>query len=484
MISRGVAFACLILLCVSVVDAARVPHQREKRAAIATVEGLAPELIGLSDSIWSYAETALEESKSSKLLADRAEAAGFRVTRGIAGLPTAFLAEYGSGSPIIAILAEYDALPGISQKALAAKEPLLEGAAGHGCGHNLFGAGSLGAAIAVKNLIEQGRLRGTIRLYGTPAEEAVGGKLYMVRDGLFDDVDVVLAWHPDGRTRADTKSTQALIDLVVEFRGRAAHAAFDPWNARSASDGAEIFAHALNLFREHVRPSVRMHYVIVEAGRVPNVVPDYAKVWCWVRDTKRAGVEELLARVRKIAEGAALAADVTAELTVQGGDSEMLVNRSGARLLHANLEWLGPVPFTSEEQEFARMLQAATGVPAEGLVERIEPLAESPGDPEGGSTDVADVSWVAPVLHLSVATAPPNTPWHAWPVVACSGMSIGHKGMVHAAKVLAVTMVDLFKDPAARRAIRGEFEGQTKGEVYRPLIPAGPPPVRTQGPAR
>jgi len=475
MTTRIVAlFLCALLLSLSPLQAGTSPR---KEAAVASVENHARDMIELADTIWAYAETALRETRSAKLLADYAEKQGFQVERGVAGMPTAFVASYGRGRPIIGIMGEYDALPGLSQKAQTDKAPLEEGAAGHGCGHNLFGAGSLGAAVALKELIEAGELQGTIRFYGTPAEEAVGGKLYMVRDGLFDDVDVALAWHPSNRTVADTRSTQALVDFVVEFRGHAAHAAYDPWNGRSALDGLELFTHALNMMREHVRPSVRMHYSILEGGDVPNVIPERARLWCWLRDTKHEGVDELLERARKITEGVALATGTEATLTVQSGDYEMLVNMAGARIIHENFRWLGPIPFTDEEHEFARAIQRATGTKETGLEAEAEPLADGPGDPEGGSTDVADVSWAVPTLHLSVTTAPADAPWHAWPVVASGGMSIGHKGMIYAAKALAATMVDLFEDEDARAAIRAEFEKSTAGKTYRGYLPDGPPPV-------
>lgn len=451
--------------------------ERLRREAVALVEAQSADLIRLSDQVWDFAETALRESRSAALLADHAERQGFRVTRGVAGMPTAFVAEYGSGKPVIAILGEYDALPGISQKAEPAQAPLRLGEPGHGCGHNLFGSASLGAATAIRRLIESGRLKGTIRYYGTPAEESVGGKVYMARDGLFSDVDIVLAWHPSDRTQADTRSSQAIIDFVVEFRGRTAHAAADPWNGRSASDGAEAFLHGVNLLREHVRPSVRMHYVIQHAGNVPNVIPDYAKVWMWVRDSKSAGAEAVLERVRDIARGAALVAGVESSLKVQAGDYEMLVNRTGAELLDRNLRWVGPITWTEEEQAFARAIQGATGVPEKGLDGSIQQMQPFGLEPEGGSTDVGDVSWVVPTLHFSTATAAWEAPWHAWPVVATSGMSIGHKGMMHAAKTLAVTAVDLFTDAKLRDRIRAEFEQQTAGFVYRPYVPDGPPPV-------
>jgi aminobenzoyl-glutamate utilization protein B len=452
---------------------------KQKEETVAVVEKRKAELINLSDQIWSLAETALRETRSSKLLADYAEKQGFKVERGVAGMPTAFVATYGQGRPIIGVLGEYDALPGLSQKVAPIRDAYEPGAAGHGCGHNLFGAASLGAAVAIKELMAAGQLKGTVRFYGTPAEEAVGGKVYMAREGLFKDLDVCLAWHPADRIEADTESSQAIVDFIVEFKGKASHAAYDPWNGRSAVDGLELFTHGLNMLREHVKPTVRIHYTILKGGDVPNVVPEYAKLWCWVRDSKRAGIEDVLTRVRKIAEGAALMADVESKLTIQAGDYEMLVNMTGAKLLHANLTWLGPIEYTAEEQEFARAIQRATGVEAKGLNGKVQPLKEKPGEPTGGSSDVGDVSWNVPTLHVSVATAPEDAPWHAWPVVACGGMSIGHKGLVYAAKALATTMVDLFEDAATLDAIKAEFKQKTKGHVYKPYVPAGPPPLPT-----
>jgi aminobenzoyl-glutamate utilization protein B len=281
--------------------------------------------------------------------------------------------------------------------------------------------------------------------------------------------------------QADTESTQAIVDFRVQFKGKAAHAAFDPWNGRSAVDALELFTHALNMAREHVRPTVRIHYAIVKGGDVPNVVPEEAELWCWIRDSKREGVEEVLGRARKMVEGAALMAGVEGRLVVQGGDYEMLTNFEGARLLQTNLAWLGPIEFTADEQRFAREIQRATGTPETGLDGSLQPLVEKPGDPPGGSTDVADVSWIVPVIHLSVTTAPKAAPWHAWPVVACGGMSIGHRGLVYAAKALSATAVDLFENAGARERIKAEFAEKTKGHVYKGYIPAGPPPLPREG---
>lgn len=466
----------LLLIALSGFSQKNKPNPN-KEAVLQSVGKHQPELIAISDKIWAYAETALKEYKSSKELADYAEAQGFNVKRGVAGMPTAFTAEFGSGKPIIGIMGEFDALPGISQKAQPTREPLAAGAAGHGCGHNLFGAGSLGAAVAVKELIQQGKLKGTIRFYGTPAEESVGGKIYMAREGLFADLDVCLDWHPAVENAANTQSSQAIIDFIVEFKGKAAHAAADPWNGRSAVDGLEAFTDGVNMLREHVRPSVRMHYAIVAGGDVPNVVPEYAKIWMWIRDSKRSGVDEVFSRVKNIAQGAAMIAGVESKVTVQTGDYEILVNRTGAGALQKNLELIGPITYTPEEIAFAKKIQEVQGGEQTGLNGKIHPLKETAEHPQGGSTDVGDISWIVPEITLEATTAPPNTAWHGWSVVACGGMSIGHKGMVFAAKALGMTMVDLFENEPLRKSIRAEFDERKGTQVYKAYIPDGPPPI-------
>ena len=449
----------------------------EKQAVLGSVEQHQAELIELSDQIWAYAETAFAETQSAKALADYAEAQGLRVQRGVAGMPTAFIAEYGSGKPIIGILGEYDALPGISQKAQPTKEPLQAGAGGHGCGHNLFGVGSLAAAVAIKELMEQGKLKGTVRFYGTPAEEKYFGKLYMARAGLFNDLDVCLDWHPSDETQADVQSSLALVDFLVEFRGQAAHASSDPWNGRSAVDGLEFYTTGINYLREHVKPTVRIHYHIEQAGDVVNVVPDYARIWTRIRDTKRDGMMEVWKRVERIAEGAAIMANVDYEIKLVSGLHEVLVNRTGGAALQKNLEMLGPITYTAEEEAFAKAIQEATGKPLVGLDARIRPLEETEEHPGGGSTDVGDVSWLVPEIRLGVTTAGKDTPWHSWAVVACGGMSIGHKGMVYAGKALAMTMVDLYQNPQLVEEVKKEFK-ERKGEaVYKAILPDGPPPI-------
>ena len=450
---------------------------KEKKAVIQSVEKNRADMISLSDKIWAAAETAFQEKESSEMLASYAEKNGFTMERGVAEMPTAFIASYGSGSPIIGVLGEFDALPGISQKVQPTKAPLEEGGAGHGCGHNLFGVGSLGAAIAIKELMEKGQIKGTVRFYGTPAEEKFFGKLWMAREGLFNDLDVCLDWHPSAQITADVQSSLALVDFIVEFRGQAAHASADPWNGRSASDALELYTTGINYLREHIKPTVRIHYHIQDGGQVVNVVPDYSKIWVRVRDTKRDGMLEVCERVQKIAEGAAIMANVEYEIRLVSGLHEVLVNRTGGVSMQRNLELLGPITYTEEEITFGKAIQESTDKPQVGMDSEIRPLEETKEHPGGGSTDVGDVSWIVPEIRLGVTTAPKDTPWHSWAVVACGGMSIGHKGMEYAAKALAMTMVDLYKDPALIKAVQKEFNERKGDHEYKAILPDGPPPL-------
>lgn len=467
----------ILLAALSVAAPAVAQTPNAKADAIARVERQRADLVSLSDRVWEIAETALREDRSADVLADYAEKQGLRVERGIAGMPSAFIASYGEGRPVIAIMGEYDALPGLSQKPSTTKEPFQAGAAGHGCGHNLFGAASLGAAVAIKELIAAGVLKGTVRFLGTPAEESIGGKIYMIREGVFRDVDVALVWHPSDETYADYEGAQANVQFFVEFKGKTAHAAADPWNARSAADALEAFTHGVNLLREHVKPTVRMHYTVQRAGDVPNVVPDYARILTWVRDSRRDGVDVVFARVKEIAEGAARIAGVEHAIAVQTGYSDMNILTKGLELLQSNLGALAPLAYTDAEQAFARALQKATGKEEKGMSAALKPLEPVYKDPKGGSTDVGDVSWVVPTLHFYVATAPFEVPWHAWPVVSSSRVSIGHKGMMFAAQGLAATAVDLFQKADVREALRKQFDEQTRGRTYRWLVPDGPAPV-------
>ncbi|HHC80746.1 MAG TPA: amidohydrolase [Flavobacteriia bacterium] len=453
---------------------------KNKAKITASVEKHKADLIKISDEIWAYAETAFEESNSSKLLADYAEKNGFSVERGVAGIPTAFVATYGSGKPVISVLGEFDALPGLSQQATPTKNPTTEGAPGHGCGHNLFGTASLGAAIAIKELMEQGVIKGTIKFFGTPSEEKYFGKIWMVRAGLWDDVDVNISWHPSAKIKADVQSSLALVDFKVEFFGQAAHASADPWNGRSAADALELYTTGINYYREHVKPTVRMHYHIQDAGKVVNVVPDYARLWMRVRDTKRSGMMPVYKRVMKMAEGAAIMADVDYKVSLISGIYEVLVNRTGGEILQKNLELLGPIDYTDEEIAFGKKIQEATQKPQVGMDSTIKPLEATKENPGGGSTDVGDVSWNVANINLSVTTAPKDTPWHSWAVVACGGMSIGHKGMLYASNAMAMTMLDLFTNKKLVEKVKAEYKQRKGDEVYKAIIPEGPPPIPTK----
>ncbi|NQV78759.1 MAG: amidohydrolase [Lutibacter sp.] len=468
----------IVLLCFTItISTSQNKIAKTKQAIISSVEKHEANLIKISDEIWALAETAFEENNSAKILADYAEKQGFTVERDVAGMPTAFVATYGSGSPIISVLGEFDALPGLSQNTQPTKNPINKGGAGHGCGHNLFGAASLGSAIAIKELIENGEIKGTVKFFGTPSEEKYFGKIWMVREGLWDDVDVNISWHPSAEMKADVQSSLALVDFKIEFFGQAAHASADPWNGRSASDALELYTTGINYYREHVKPTVKMHYHIQDAGQVVNVVPDYARLWMRVRDTKRSGMMSVYEQAVKMAEGAAILANVDYKVSLISGIYEVLVNREGGKIMQSNLELLGPIKYTEEEISFGKKIQEATGKPQVGMDSTIKPLEEMKENPGGGSTDVGDVSWNVANINLGVTTAPKDTPWHSWAVVACGGMSIGHKGMIYASKAMAMTMLDLFEKPELVKKVKAEYVERKGEEVYKAIIPDGPPPI-------
>lgn len=467
----------LILLLFSVFVLQSQKLTKNKKALIQSVEKHKQALIKISDDIWAAAETAFEETKSSEILANYAAQNGFTVEKGVANIPTAFVATYGSGKPVISVLGEFDALPGISQKAKPTKDPLVPNGNGHGCGHNLFGAGSLGAAIAIKELIETGKIKGTVKFFGTPSEEKFFGKIWMVEAGLWNDVDVNISWHPAPVTESDVQSTLALVDFKVEFFGQAAHAAADPWNGRSASDALELYTSGINYYREHVKPTVRMHYHIQDGGQVVNVVPDYSRLWVRVRDTKREGMMPVYNRVMKMAEGAAIMANVDYKISLISGIYEVLVNREGGKIMQENLELLGPISYTENEIAFGKKIQEATEKPQVGMDSTINPLRITEKNPGGGSTDVGDVSWNVPNINLRVTVAPKDTPWHSWAVVACGGMSIGHKGMIYSSKAMSMTMLDLFENPDLVNKVKAEYKERKGDVVYKPIIPEGPPPI-------
>jgi aminobenzoyl-glutamate utilization protein B len=477
---KKITLLICLLGCFIPVQSQKKKLSKNKKALITSVEKHKAELIRISDQIWNAAETAFEETTSAEILASYAEEQGFTVERGVAEMPTAFVATYGSGSPVISVLGEFDALPGISQKAQPTKSPLVAGGNGHGCGHNLFGAGSLGAAIAIKELIEAGKIKGTVKFFGTPSEEKFFGKIWMVNAGLWDDVDVNISWHPAAITESDVQSSLALVDFKVEFFGQAAHAAADPWNGRSASDALELYTAGINYYREHVKPTVRIHYHIQDGGQVVNVVPDYSRLWVRVRDTKRSGMLPVYERVKAMAEGAAILANVDYKISLISGIYEVLVNREGGKIMQENLELLGPIEYTEEEIAFGKKIQESTKKPQIGMDATIKPMRETSENPGGGSTDVGDVSWNVPNINLRVTTAPKDTPWHSWAVVACGGMSIGHKGMIYSSKAMSMTMLDLFENPKLVEKVKAEYKERKGKEVYKAIIPEGPPPIPNQ----
>jgi aminobenzoyl-glutamate utilization protein B len=464
----------VMILFVSITSFAQKGMSKNKKALISSVEKHKSKLIEISDKIWEAAEPALLEFKSSKYLSDYAEENGFTVHKGVAGIPTAFIAEYGSGKPIIGIMGEFDANAGISQKKQPTKDPLLKGAAGHGCGHNLFGTASLGAAIAIKEMIESGEITGTVRFYGTPAEETIFGKVWMVREGLFDDLDVCMDWHPADEIEASTQSSKALVDFRLRFFGDAAHASGDPWNGNSAVDAMELYTTSLNYYREHIRPTARIHYDIEKAGDVVNVVPDYAQIWTRIRENDKENVNILYERAKKMAEGASMMANVDFELKLISGIYEIIPNRFGAKIIQKNFELLGDIEYSNNEIDYANTILKETKKELKGIDGKIKPI--KPTIPaQGGSTDVGDVSQVVPVVRLGVTTAAKDGPWHSWAVVACTGMSIGHKGMIYASKSLAMTMLDLYEKPQLIEGVKKEFLERKGDKTYVPQIPAGPP---------
>lgn len=426
----------------------------------------------VSLAVWEYAELAFTEYKSYNVLVDKLSDDGFSVKQGVADTPTAFVATYGSGKPVIGFLVEYDALPGLSQEAgVSTKKPLTAGTGGHGCGHNLLGTAQVGAAMAVKAVMERHKLPGTIKVFGCPAEEVLAGKVYMAKAGVFDGLDICFDWHPRDRTLVYTGPSLALDNFEITFHGKTAHASGDPWDGRSALDAVELTDIGANFLREHVRPETRIHYVIKDGGRAPNVVPDYAKVWYYVRDKNRQGVDYLYGRVCKIAEGATLMTDTTYEVYLITGVYNLLINDALAKVLKKNLEIVGPPQFTEQEQEFARQLQKSMGQKEDGLSTTIEEYADIDEPVGGGSTDVGDVSWIVPLASIGTACWPKHIPGHSWGVTTCVGSPIGLKGMHVASKTIAASAIDALTDPNIITKAQAEFKEKTKGFVYKSAIP-------------
>ena len=405
------------------------------------------EYVAMSKSIWTLAELGYHERKTSTLMQTHLEEEGFSIQSGVAEIPTAFIASYGSGKPIIAILAEMDALPGLSQDSKPERKILNEEMPGHACGHNLFGTGSIAAAVAVKNWLKVTGTAGTIRLYGTPAEEGGSGKVYMVRAGLFRDVDIVMHWHPADRNDASPASSLANKSAKFRFFGVAAHASAAPEKGRSALDAVESMNFMVNLMREHLPETARIHYIITNGGDAPNIVPSNAEVYYYVRHPDVDELERIWARVVKVAEAAAIATETTLEYEIMHGNRPLLPNLPLANLVSEKLNQVGGVYYNKEETVFAKSLRATIDHPNQdlGSEKNIQPFEEKV---RRGSTDVGGVSWVVPTVGFRTATWVPGTPAHSWQAVACGGMSIGHKGMMNAAKTLALSCIHVFQNPA------------------------------------
>lgn len=456
------------------------------RNGLSWIDDNTPELIALSQSIWEHAEIGLKEQKSSDALVKFLKKEGFSIENGIGGIPSAFIASFGKGKPIIGFLGEYDALPGLSQKAVPYPEPVERGNPGHGCGHNLLGVGSLGAAVALKHEIEASKLQGTVRYYGCPAEEIAVGKVFMARDGVFNDLDAALTWHPDSLNMVNSATSLALNSVCFAFHGKASHAAGAPHLGISALDAVELMNVGTNFLREHVPQEMRIHYVITSGGKEPNVVPPYAEVWYYVRAPHREDVEKVYQRITKIAEGACLMTGATLEIKFQTGLYDNLPNPVLTRLLDESLREVGVHTFTDAEKEFARKIEESFSpgqkralfqvyhIPSEYLgVTLHEDVAPDfiKGAMLSGSTDVGDVSWIVPTGQIMTTCYVLGTMPHSWQAVAAAGSSIGYKGMITAARTLTFAGYQLMTRPELLAKAQEEFVKAKDNKTYLTPLP-------------
>jgi aminobenzoyl-glutamate utilization protein B len=464
-----------ILLTLLVLTQFSIFSQKNKNDVLKELDGKKDYYGSIAQKIWNYAEMGYQEEKSVALLQKTLTDEGFSINKGVAGMPTAFIAEYGSGKPVIAILGEYDALPGLSQQAIPEKKS-ADKEAGHACGHHLFGTASTAAAIAVKNWMKTNNIKGTIRFYGTPAEEGGSGKVYLVREGQFKDVDAALHWHPADRNAASAGAALANKSAKFRFYGISAHAAGAPERGRSALDGVEAMNMMVNMMREHVPQEVRIHYVITNGGKAPNVVPDFAEVYYYARHNNRKTVMEVFDRMVKAAEGAALGTGTKMDYEMIGGTHELLPNLTLQKLMYDNLVKVGGVTYTEEEKIFADKITKSLGYEKLNMdkAEKIQPYKTK--GKAYGSTDVGDVSFTVPTAGMGSATWVPGTPAHSWQAVAAGGTDIGNKGMMVAAKTISLTAIDLFKDTSLIKKAKEEFN-EKRGEdfVYTPLLGDRPP---------
>lgn len=448
-----------------------------KRQVAETVDARADATVAVAELLWRYAELGYQEKRSSSRLQIELRDAGFSVLAGVADMPTAFVATAGSGEPVIGILAEYDALPGLSQEALPRREARVPGGAGHACGHHLFGAASVAAAVAVKQWMDSEGVGGTLRVYGTPAEEGGAGKAYMARAGLFADVDAVLHWHPRDRNEVTLSATLANKSAKFRFRGESAHASAAPERGRSALDGVEAMTFMVNLLREHVPQETRIHYVVTRGGDAPNIVPENAEVFLYARHPDARILLKIWQRIVDASTAAALGTGTRVSHEVIHGSHSVLANRAISARLQANLEALGGVAWSAADRAFAEELYPTLRDPdlALGSEKEIQPTREALAM---ASTDVGDVSWNTPTAGFSAASWVPGTPSHSWQAVAAGGTPIGWKGMQLAAKTLAMTAVDLFGDASLRAAATREFEAALGDDfVYESLVGDRAPPL-------
>ncbi|MBF88910.1 MAG: amidohydrolase [Candidatus Marinimicrobia bacterium] len=444
-------FSLLFFIMFSVINA-----KINKSDLIKSIEKKEEAYIEIAKTIWQLAEVGYQEYKSSELLQNTLKEEGFSIQSGVAKIPTAFVASYGSGKPVIAILAEFDALPGLSQQVSINRMPVLGMEAGHACGHHLFGTASVAAAIAVKEWMIKSKVNGTIKLFGTPAEEGGSGKVYMVRAGLFNNIDAVLHWH--GSDRNDASPSTSLSNRSAKFRfyGYSSHASGSPERGRSSLDAIESMNYMVNLMREHIPQDARIHYVITKGGEAPNVVPDFAEAFYYVRHPRVDILEELWKRVVKSAEGAALGTGTTMDFEIIHGNRPILINDALQKIIYNNLKQVGGVRYSKEDRKFAEAIQGTfrkIHLPIESA-ETIQPYTFKPGT---GSTDVGDVSWMVPTAGFNVATWVPGTSAHTWQAVAVGGMDIGMKGLMVAAKTLALSAVDYFILPKVLENARLEL---------------------------
>jgi aminobenzoyl-glutamate utilization protein B len=421
-------------------------------------------------TIWDYAEMGYKEVKSSALHQQTLKDAGFNVQAGIAEIPTAFVATYGSGKPVIAILAEYDALPGLSQTNAPQKESAGKDA-GHACGHHLFGTASVASGVSIKKLIEEKKLMGTIKVFGCPAEEGGSGKVYLVRAGFFNDVDAVIHWHPGDANSVTMTSALANKSAKFRFYGLSAHAAASPERGRSALDAVESMDYMVNMMREHVPQETRIHYVITDGGKAPNVVPDFAEVYYYVRHPKKDDVVAIFDRVVKAAQGAALGTETKMEYEIIGGTHDLLLNKTLAKIMQQNLEKVGGINYTDAEIDYAKKIQSTFTFkyPDYNKANTINPLKIEMNS-GGGSTDVGDVSYTVPTVGIRTATWVPGTPAHSWQAVACGGTEIGTKGMMVAAKTMSLTAIDLFTNATLIQQAKEEFIKAKGSYQYKALL--------------